>query len=101
MNGKNIPNTNLIFKLNRAKTNAENIDIFVSNLSPEIKNIDLYNLFKEKYQSVHHAFIITDNNNRSKGYGFINFLKKSEPIKCIKEMNGYIFFEKPLSLKEK
>ena len=102
LNGKYIPNTNLTFKLYWAKANTENIEIYVGNLSPEINNLDLYNLFKEKYSSVHHAIIITDKkNNISKGYGFINFLKKEEATKCIEEMNGYIFYNNPLILKEK
>lgn len=102
LNGKYIPNTNLTFKLNWAKPNSENIDIYVGNLSPEINNLDLYNLFKEKYSSVHHALIITDKkSNISKGYGFINFLKKEEATKCIEEMNGYFFYNKSLILKEK
>ena len=102
LNGKYIPNTNLTFKLNWAKQNSENIDIYVGNLSPEINNLDLYNLFKEKYSSVHHALIITDKkSNISKGYGFINFLKKDEATKCIEEMKGYIFYNKSLILKEK
>ena len=58
-----MPNTNLTFKLNWAKPNSENIDIYVGNLSPEINNLDLYNLFKEKYRSVHHVLIITDKNS--------------------------------------
>ena len=101
LNGKYIPNANLIFNLKWANPNSENIDIFVGNLSPEIDNITLFNLFNEKYPSVHHAFIITNNNKISKGYGFINFLKKEESEKCIKEMNGYIFYNKALKVEEK
>ena len=64
--------------------------------------MDLYNLFKEKYPSVHHALIIKDKySNISKGYGFIIFLKKEEATKCIEEMNGYILYNKSLILKEK
>ena len=102
LNGKYIPNTDLTFKLSWAKSNSETIDIYVGNLSPEINNFDLYNLFKEKYSSVHHVIIIKDkNSNASIGYGFINFLQKEEATKSIEEMNGYIFYNKPLILKEK
>ena len=99
LKGKNIPNSNSIFRLNWAKPNSENIDIYVGNLSPEIDNMELYNLFKGKYPSVHHASIITTNNNVSKGYGFINFLNKEEAEKCIQEMDGYIIYNKALKLK--
>lgn len=100
LQGKKIPNSNSIFKLKWANSNSENIDIYVGNLSPEVDNLELYNLFKGNYPSVHHALIIT-NNNISKGYGFVNFLEKKESEKCIKEMDGYIFYNKPLKLKKK
>ena len=100
LNGVKIQNTNSTFNLKWANSNSENIDIYVGNLSPKTDNIELYNLFKGKYPSVHHASIVT-NNNVKKGYGFINFLEKEESEKCIKEMNGYIFYNKPLKLKKK
>ena len=102
LDGKKIPNanTNSTFKLKWAYPNSKSIDIYVSNLSPEIDNLELYNLFKGKYPSVHHASIITKN-NISKGYGFVNFLDKKESEKCIKEMDGYIFYNKALKVKEK
>ena len=103
LNGKYIPNTNLTFNLKWANRNSKNTDIFVGNISPEIDNVILYNLFKEKYPSVHHAFIVRNSNKITKGYkyGFINFLDKEEAEKCIKEMNGYIFYNKALKVEEK
>ena len=71
------------------------MNIYVNNLSPEIDNFELYNLFKEKYTSVHHASII-----KNKGYGIINFLDKEECEKCLKEMNGFLFHNKALEVKE-
>ena len=100
LNGKTIPNSNSNFTLKWANSNSKNIDIYVGNLSPQIDNLELFYLFKQKYQSVHHALIIT-NNNTSKGYGFINFLDKKESEKCLKEMNGFIFYNKALIVKEK
>ena len=99
LNGKKIPNTSSTFKLKWANPKSDNINIYVYNLSPEIDNIELFNLFIGKYQSVHHASIIT-NNNVSKGYGIINFLDKKDYEKCLKEMDGYIFHNKPLKVKE-
>ena len=101
LNGKKITINNLVFNLKWANSNSKNIDIFVGNLSPEIDNITLYNLFNEKYPSVHHAFIITNKDKISKGYGYINFLKKEESENCIKEMNGYIFYNRALKIEEK
>ena len=101
LNGKTIPNSNSNFTLKWANSNSKNIDIYVGNLSPQIDNLELFYLFKQKYPSVHHALIITNNNNTSKGYGFINFLDKKESEKCLKEMNGFIFYNKALIVKEK
>ena len=102
LNGKKIPDSNSNFLLKWANTNSnsKNIDIYVGNLSPEIDNFELFNLFNQKYPSVHHALIVT-NNGVSKGFGFINFLKKEESENCLKEMNGYIFYNKALIVKEK
>ena len=100
LDGKQIPNTNSTFKLKLANSNSESIDVYVGNLSEKIDNLELYNLFKEKYPSVHHTSIIT-RNNISEGYGFINFLEKEESEKCIKEMDGFIFYNKPLRVKGK
>ena len=99
LNGKRIPNTNTTFNLKWANPKSYNINIHVYNLSPEIDNIELFNLFIEKYPSVHHVSIITKN-SISKGYGFINFLDKKDYEKCLKEMDGYIFHNKPLKVKE-
>ena len=101
LNGKKITINNLVFNLKWANSNSKNIDIFVGNLSPEIDNITLYNLFNEKYPSVHHVFIITNKDKISKGYGYINFLNKEESENCIKEMNGYIFYNRALKIEEK
>jgi len=102
LNGKSMPSTYINFSLKWAnpKSINNNLDIFVANLSSEIKNLELYNLFKEKYPSVHHVSIITNNNNKSKGYGFITFLNKEEGEKCVNEMNGYLFYNKPLKVKK-
>ena len=70
-------------------------------MSSKIDNLELYNLFKEKYPSVHHASIITNNDNSSKGYGFINFLNKEEAEKSIQEMDGYVVYNKALKLGDK
>ena len=54
------------------------------------------NIFKEKYPSVHHVSIMTEN-GESKGYGFIQFINKYDyEINAIKfgEENDteYIFY---------
>ena len=101
LNGKNLPNSNIKFKLNWANLNSrENPNVYVGNLSTEIDDIELYSLFKERYPSVHHASIITDK-GISKGFGFVHFLEKKDYEKCLKEMDGFIFHNKAIKVKER
>ena len=91
LNGKFIPNTQIKFKLNWANYfSTFNKSVYVGNLSPDVDDIQLYQLFKEKYPSVHHASVIADN-GVSKGFGFILFRGEEDYEKCLKEMNGILF----------
>ena len=101
LNGKKLPNANFNFKLNWANQNCEgNKNLYIGNLSPEIDDIELYNLFKSKYPSVHHASIITDK-GISKGFGFVHFSKKEDYDNCLKEMDGFVFHNNTLKVKER
>lgn len=101
LNGKNLPHSNIKFKLNWANLNSrENPNVYVGNLSPEVDDIELYTLFKERYPSVHHASIITDK-GISKGFGFVHFKEKRDYEKCLKEMDGFIFHNKCIKVKER
>ena len=101
LNGKKLPNADFNFKLNWANQNSEgNKNLYVGNLAPEIDDIELYTLFKSKYPSVHHASIITEQ-GVSKGFGFVHFSEKDDYDKCLKEMDGYIFHNKSLKVKER
>ena len=95
LNGKQIPNTpenvSIKFKLNWANHfSTFNKSVYVGNLSPDVDDISLYNLFKEKYSTVHHASVITDK-GKSKGYGFILFGDEKDYERCLNEMNGILF----------
>jgi len=101
LNGKKLPNADFNFKLNWANQNSErNINLYIGNLSQDIDDIELYNLFKSKYPSVHHASIITEQ-GISKGYGFVHFLEKEDYDKCLKEMNGYKLHNNAIIVKER
>ena len=91
LTGKTIPNTQIKFRLNWANYfSTFNKSVYVGNLSPDVDDISLYKLFKEKYPSVHHASVITDK-GISKGFGFILFRGEEDYEKCLKEMNGTLF----------
>jgi hypothetical protein len=101
LNGTKIPYSNCNFKLNWANQNTEgDINVYVGNLSQDIDDIELYNLFKSRYPSVHHASIKTDQ-GISKGYGFVHFSDKEDYDKCLKEMDGYIFHNNAIKVKER
>ena len=101
LNGKPIIGTQYLFKLNWANYHkGTNKSVYVGNLSSEINDIDLYNFFKKKYDSVHHANVITDN-GISKGYGFVLFTNENEYLKCLNEMNGIVFHGNHIKVKEK
>ena len=103
LNGKQIPNNKNIqikFKLNWANYfSSFNKSVYVGNLSPDVDDISLYNLFKEKYSSVHHASVITDK-GKSKGYGFILFRGEKDYEKCLNEMNGITFHGNKIKVSE-
>ena len=100
LNGKKIPGYPNIFRLNWANCGSSfNKSAYIGNLSPDVDDIKLYNLFKLRYPTVHHASVIT-NNGVSKGYGFVLFNGKEEYEKCLKEMNGIKFYGKILKVRE-
>ena len=105
LNGKPLPNSTKIFKLNWAsyntnKNNQQNpneFSIYVCELDASVTNEILRDFFKEKYKSVIDAKIIIDPSTRiSKGYGFVKFSDKSESEKAINEMNGKPIKGKPM-----
>ena len=101
LNGKKIPNTNITFRLNWANKHCElNQNLYIGNLPNDINDITLFNIFKNKYPSIHHVSIMTDK-GESKGYGFIQFTDKYDYDKCLKEMDGYIIKGKPIIIRER
>ena len=99
LNGKQIPNTKLNFKLNWANKNSEK-NIYVGNLPRKITDIELYNFFKVKYPSVFQATIVREN-GVSKKFGFVYFMNEEEYQKCLKEMDGAVLCNNIIRVKER
>ena len=100
LNGKKIPGTKRVFRLNWASCRSSyNKSAYVGNLSPNVDDIKLFNLFKKRYPTVHHASVVTEN-GVSKGYGFVLFNGKEEYEKCLKEMNGILFYGNYIKVRE-
>ena len=97
LNGKPMPNSSKVFKLNwasyntnkNAVQNPNEFSIYVCELDVSVTSEILRDFFKENYKSVIDAKIIIDPSTKiSKGYGFVKFSDKSESEKAMKEMNG-------------
>jgi len=100
LNGKSIPRTKIKFRLNWANYYSTfNKSVYVGNLSPDVDDISLYKLFKEKYSSVHHASVVTDK-GKSKGFGFILFRGEKDYERCLNEMNGINFHGSIIKVRE-
>lgn len=101
LKGKKIQNLNLRFKLNWANKNSENgSNLYIGNIPSEATDSELYTFFKDKYPSVQHASIITEN-GISKRYGFVYFSDEEDYQKCLKEMNGAKFHNNIIKVKQR
>jgi RNA recognition motif-containing protein len=76
------------------------MNIYISNLSFNVEDNDLNDLFAE-YGEVVSAKVITDRDtNRSRGFGFVEMPNKSEAIKAIEELNQAEYDGKVISVSE-
>ena len=100
LNGKNIPNTTMTFKLNKASYHSPiNRTIYVGNLNKSINNEALLNFFHMRYSSVIRATVIKEK-GVSKGYGFVVFKRENEYKKSLEEMDGTMFEGKKIVVRE-
>ena len=100
LNGKQIPQSELIFNLNWADYQGSTKTVYVGDLNTNITKDDLFMFFKQKYNSVQNARIILGENGVSKGFGFVVFKSEEEYYKCLKEMNGVFFGGNVIKVKE-
>lgn len=92
LNGKKIPNTEIIFRLNWADYQGSNKTVYVGGLHPNVTKDDLISFFRLQYKSVYNARIILDENGMSRGFGFVVFKSEEDYYRCLKEMNGVYFY---------
>ncbi|NJM16329.1 MAG: RNA-binding protein [Bacteroidales bacterium] len=76
------------------------MNIFIANLSFNIQNEDLQELFEE-YGTVSSSKIIQDRaTGKSKGYGFVEMPEDAEGTKAIKELDGAEYEGRNIVVKE-
>lgn len=106
-NGTQMPNTEQNFRLNwaalgsgeRRQTEGPDYTIFVGDLAPDVTDYMLQETFKNIYQSVKGAKVVTDRTTgRSKGYGFVRFGDENEQIRAMTEMNGQYCSTRPMRI---
>lgn len=73
----------------------QGVNLYVKNLDDTIDDDTLRKSF-EVYGTITSAKVMTDENNRSKGFGFVCFSQPSEATKAVTEMNGKMVANKPL-----
>ena len=72
------------------------MNIYVGNLSYEVDENDLIEVF-ESYGTVSSSKIIMDRDNgRSKGFGFITMENQEEANHAINELNGAVYEERDM-----
>jgi polyadenylate-binding protein len=112
LNGKQMPNGKSLY-VNRAQKKAERqqklrlkfkskrlddlkeVNLYVKNLDDSIDDQRLLQEFST-FGTITSAKVMTDSENRSKGFGFVCFSKPEEAKKAVNEMNNRIIVKKPL-----
>jgi RNA recognition motif-containing protein len=108
LNGAPIPNTNRVFRLNWASggglvdkrdDRGPEYSIFVGDLSSEVTEYALLQLFLSRYPSCKSAKIMTDpNTNLSRGYGFVRFSDETQMHRAMAEMQGFYLGNRPIRI---
>ncbi|EPY53639.1 RNA-binding protein [Schizosaccharomyces cryophilus OY26] len=105
-NGKPLPGTNRLFKLNWASgggisnsssSKAPEYSLFVGDLSPFVTERMLFSLFSSAYPSCKSVKIMMDpNTHNSRGYGFVRFTDENDQKRALSEMQGMLCGDRPI-----
>jgi len=94
LNGKMIPNSRpparykLNHNSNRILPGEKNHSIWVGDLSPEVDDLQLFNFFSARFQTIISAKVVLDETGTSKGFGFIRFGNETEQQTALTTMQG-------------
>merc|ERR1712004_165148 len=61
---------------------------WVGDLTPEVDDLQLYQFFSKRFQSLVSAKVVLDESGFSKGFGFIRFNNEVEQQTAMTSMNG-------------
>jgi RNA recognition motif-containing protein len=76
------------------------MNIYVGNLSYEVNENDLTEVF-EAYGTVNSSKVITDKySGRSKGFGFVTMENTDEANLAIRELNGAVYEQRDMVVNE-
>ncbi|KAI8331756.1 hypothetical protein BC941DRAFT_438377 [Chlamydoabsidia padenii] len=72
------------------------MNLYVKNLDPKVNNNDLFDAFRPFGRIVSARVMTNPANNQSKGYGFVSYSRSDEARLALEQMNGKLFYQKPL-----
>ncbi|KAF2749536.1 polyadenylate binding protein [Sporormia fimetaria CBS 119925] len=86
--GHHIPKKDRMSKFEEMKANFTNV--YVKNIDLEVTDQDFRELF-EKYGQITSATIARDDTGKSRGFGFVNFVKHEDAAKAVDSLNDSDF----------
>ncbi|KRZ16482.1 tRNA selenocysteine 1-associated protein 1, partial [Trichinella zimbabwensis] len=102
INGTDIPNSKTKFNLsyaNNSNSNSVEYSLFVNNLSSQINDAELYQIFGKKFISCRGAKVYRGPDGRSRCMGFVRFSNETEQQQALVEMNRKLIRGKKIMLR--
>lgn len=99
INGASSPTRFNLSFANDPKTPSIEFNLFVNNLSREMDDADLYQVFGGRYRSCRGAKVYRNHDGSSRGLGFVRFGDQTEQQMALVEMNHVVVRGKEITLK--